>query len=171
MATIANNKIYIAGLTESSSLITGGDRDGLLLTLDFDGNVIEYFTWGDDAMNSFHDLAVQGSNIYLTGESVANNQESGFLLAFTDVTVSTFEPEVQVNIQVYPNPSQGNIIIEGNENLLGTELNIFDQLGRLVAKERIQSERMETYLKQGGIYYVNIQSEDFMLTRKVVVVK
>ncbi len=71
----------------------------------------------------------------------------------------SMEEENDVKIQVYPNPNDGNFIIEGSQ--LNTELVIFDLLGKEVFKTILSTDRQQevaTYLNK-GLYVVKVQEK------------
>lgn len=66
------------------------------------------------------------------------------------------------NFTIFPNPTNGVLTIEFPENELGKkELQIFDQCGRLVLKDLVNSQNQSYNLKhlKKGIYWVKISDE------------
>jgi hypothetical protein len=69
-------------------------------------------------------------------------------------------PEVSPLIKLYPNPAQSNITIDisSQENLMGQNLTIHNQLGQIVLTIRLYKLQTQVNLQQlkEGIYFVRI---------------
>ncbi len=74
----------------------------------------------------------------------------------------------EVSLKVYPNPSNGDFIIESA--LLNGKFNvkIYDITGNMVVNEFLQSNRLKTNL-QDGIYFVKIIDGENVYLRKIVI--
>ena len=55
---VEDGKIYIAGLSQSNSIISGTEQDGVLLVLDTASNVLYYETFDAMEKESFQDISV-----------------------------------------------------------------------------------------------------------------
>jgi hypothetical protein len=92
-----------------------------------------------------------------------------------DCTGLPEDPSAALNINVYPNPSDGrfNIEISGMENVM--ELFIVDYKGQLLYQDKVESENGE-YLKHldistypKGIYFLKIVDDNVMRVEKIVI--
>lgn len=85
--------------------------------------------------------------------------------------------EEQVNdtkpqMLVYPNPSQGDFIINFSNLPKGNwTLNVHDVMGRLISTKKVDSNSESTILQINakGLYFVSLQSGDNRITQKVIV--
>ena len=111
----------------------------------------------------------RGSNIFLRWQLIADganrNQYQGFFfddlrIAGTSNTVSTTSIELPENINVYPNPTQGQITIEIPKSIqhpMG-DIQITDQLGKILFTGKITSHSNVFNLShlQPGFYLVHL---------------
>jgi hypothetical protein len=122
--------------------------------------------------NPTHTYSVEG--IYDVTLSVSNecgNDESAEELTAINVgIISSLEP----NVKIYPNPfnSQINleILLNTQENI---KINIYNLMGQLLWSENISGQReifrtvdLDAFAK--GIYFINIQSNSQIISRKIV---
>jgi len=174
--TVVDDIVYVAGLSSSPSIITGGNRDAVLLKVDTNSQVLSYQTWGDTLKNSFLDISVHGNDIYLTGTSVideATEQFSAFLLKTTN-TPTSIEKEIENNISfdIYPNPSPGHLQIQLNNHLdVEGRMTVTDVNGRLVSQKTIsESENLiGISIDKRGVYFITIDNGVYRITKKIVV--
>lgn len=71
----------------------------------------------------------------------------------------------EYKIDIYPNPTTGNITIEGIQN---AEIKIYDCLGRKVLETCFTGQEIDISDQPVGIYFVMIQSDDKLVTKKVL---
>ncbi len=71
------------------------------------------------------------------------------------------------NINIYPNPNNGNFIIEGAE--VNANLIILNLLGKQIINQKISSIKTEIDLSNSsnGIYFIQISSEKESIIRKI----
>jgi len=97
---------------------------------------------------------------------------SGFEYSFTtDSPLTLKENELNSLINLYPNPTYGKFIIEGNE-LENSEIKITDLLGRIIDVRNIKGKQLievDGTIWNPGIYFVNITKNNLTVTKKVVV--
>ncbi len=81
---------------------------------------------------------------------------------------SIFEEEVQADIQLFPNPTSANISLKIPHQLIGSEFQIFDPVGKLVQRGNVMREEQVIDLEQvaNGIYFLSI---DHVYSKKIVV--
>lgn len=173
---VVDDIIYVAGQSSSPSIMSGGDRDAVLLMLDTSGNVLSYQTWGDTLQNSFLDVYADGNSIYLTGTTIidANSgQRSAHLLKVSNIMTSIEDGVVDNNLSfnVYPNPSHGDLKILFNNkthergNLIITDIN-----GRLVSKMtfRENENTINLTIEKLGVFFITIDNGKYRITKKII---
>lgn len=172
---VQDSTIYVGGLTESGSLITGGGvRDAVLLILDTAGNIISYHTYGNQDNESFQDVAVHNENIYLTG-TIENNlsEKKSVLVAIENSTtrIEDFNTLSQFHYDVYPNPAQGLIQIEFDHFVESVrQINLYDITGKLLNSKTINQPIQKTSfdLESDGVYLLEVQFDTFRSVKKIV---
>ncbi len=174
--TVVNDVVYVAGLSSSPSIMTGGGgRDAVLLQLDTNGNVLSYQTWGDNFNNSFRDIYADSNVIYLSGTTEidsATNQNSAFLLKVSNDITGVANIDSKISFTVYPNPSLGEIQVQLNNNLHKTgNLKIVDMKGQLIYNTTINKNQNRIYLslKSKGLYFITVEYEKYRVTKKLII--
>ncbi|MEO1451138.1 MAG: T9SS type A sorting domain-containing protein [Bacteroidota bacterium] len=160
---VENGLVYVAGVSESPEIISGGQRDGILLMLSTEGTVLESYTWGDEQLNNFHDLQVFEDRLYITGTSEADtvtNAKSSFLLAFDDlvtVDVANYEPAVP-SLSIYPNPTAERLFIETLDSQVGA-VTVFNLLGAQMMKSTLTGSTTQLSVANliPGVYLVVVE--------------
>ena len=71
----------------------------------------------------------------------------------------------EYKIKIYPNPTTGNFTIVGIQN---AEIKVYDLLGRKVLENRYKDNKIDISDQLAGIYFVMIQSDDKLATKKVL---
>ena len=85
----------------------------------------------------------------------------------TTVLTATAEPDWARQIDVYPNPTTGNVNIEG-QNLEIKSVEVFDISGRSLFKSENIGRGGPLSIARAGTYFLKIQTEKGVLMRKVV---
>jgi hypothetical protein len=82
------------------------------------------------------------------------------------------KPNFNCNIKIYPNPTSGKLIIE-DENTIGAEILIYNNLGELVLRQDKNSEKATIDLKHlpNGIYYIHLIDLESANRQVILVVK
>ncbi len=89
-----------------------------------------------------------------------------------DIIVHTSINEVNDNIaRIYPNPNNGNFIIELKNNTNNAEVKLFDLAGRMVYNTKENSGTIHINLNQmnAGMYVVEVKSGDLVSRNKITV--
>lgn len=158
---VINDVIYIAGLTESPSLSAGG-IDGLLLQYTVEGDFISYQTWGDEQDNTFRDIVIDQSNIYLAGTNTSQtDSHSAFLLKLEGQVTSVIDNrnEEAPLFTLAPNPSRGQLHLQLVEQIQQASLIlVHDSQGQLITRRFVQAgQTSDTIpLAQAGIYMITL---------------
>jgi hypothetical protein len=119
------------------------------------GDFVNALEWGEYAVtvtDSNNCVAVETFNVY---------------------SIAGIEEDVLKEIKVFPNPAKHYIYIEtGNIRLEEVLLNITDIAGKIIQTEKINLMHTQTLTLQPmppGIYLLGIRTEQFNVTRKIVI--
>ena len=88
---------------------------------------------------------------------------------FNDQTISIDEVSSELNFSVYPNPTQGNIIIKLDND--ATLLQVIDVTGKvIIAKDNIAKgiHSLDLSDLNSGIYFVKMITEDQIKVERVI---
>ena len=103
-------------------------------------------------------------------------------LAYINTIVDEFKPNVlgntsfmSSNFSVYPNPNNGTFHIQLNEVVSDFKISIFDVTGKTVyTNEFSQNSDLVKEIKieeeiSKGIYFMNIKTNDGLVTKKIII--
>ncbi len=100
----------------------------------------------------------------------AANQTSSDVSVFlncTGVGIANFSNEQEISL--YPNPNNGNFIIETTSTEKQT-VQLIDVTGNLVLSQSINGKTaIDTNSLQNGIYFVSVKTMDGLITKKIIV--
>jgi len=168
---------------ESNPVTTDCGDDGV-----FDENDLgEDFVEVDDNFTSSDDLVVE---VDFTTVDCDNDGEYEVIYTVTDESGNTddvtltviVEEEMTIGVEdylvelvdIYPNPTQGIINVDVAD-LKVTEINIYNVVGELVYKSFVNNFATSTNIdlsdQPEGIYMVNVNTEEGMVTKKLTISK
>lgn len=127
---------------------------------------IGYFQYRIKPKSSWHSPTQikNRANIFFDFNTpIATNTTVNYFLT----SVGIEENRSQNDIQVYPNPSEGYVIIENNEKI--EEISIFDLTGRLILKRHPHLNKDFIELNVPGCYFITLKSDGKSSTKKVIV--
>lgn len=122
----------------------------------------EYYTC-DEVSFKIKDL--EGNVLY---ESEGEMQTGIFLTYDNDCSLNVYETEADTEkVSIYPNPSDGKIMIESN-NI--SQIEIFNVIGQSLATISVDADFCEIDMSDfnEGLYFVKIKTADETITRKVI---
>lgn len=122
----------------------------------------------DVASNVFNfsiDVATQAGTPYRMLVDGYNSREGRFCLEVTKTGVSSVIDISQTNIQVFPNPTEGDIQLR---NVTAERVEVLDYLGRLVLSDLNPGSNMDISQVADGIYFLKIYEGNHVYTTKVV---
>jgi hypothetical protein len=163
--------------------------------LALDGNNIPYVIFPDGALSS------KATVMYYNGASWLNAGNTGFsagaisypniatdllnnvyveyydaanMLSVMELDVSTAVKEISDatnNLSVYPNPSNGNVIISFGKTISNAKIKLINAMGQTVSEKQNQSGNqfaLDISNYASGIYYVEVQQSDKVWRTKIV---
>ena len=95
-----------------------------------------------------------------------------FITVSTDPVLSTENPSIDQDIKLFPNPTQGTITLQNNNNIPLTEVVIYDSMGRMVSTKQINGSSitlplsLEAYTE--GIYFIRIRTHEASTIKRIV---
>jgi hypothetical protein len=108
------------------------------------------------------DVAVNASPVGAAG----TNRIDEILITGTDVTVSV--PEITTDVKVYPNPSNGQFVIESGANWT---MMVYDITGRMVTSQQITvgSNDVNLLNQPSGLYFIRLFNKEQSHTIRIVI--
>lgn len=113
------------------------------------------------------------STFTFTKGPVAENQTPSNVPSFSNISINwepvitgVYDPSFEKSFQVFPNPTTGLIQVSG-ENITGIQ--IYNQSGNLIGNASSLSIDLGT--QPEGIYFLRINSDKAVVTKKVVIKK
>ncbi|MDR2971067.1 MAG: T9SS type A sorting domain-containing protein [Bacteroidales bacterium] len=104
------------------------------------------------------------------GISVDYNTTKGFIpIEGVTITGVGIETVTSYELQVYPNPTSGELKIATSECPI-SDIQIYDVVGKLVGQSKIGQSEIEMNISHlpVGIYFLRIQTENGVITRKII---
>jgi hypothetical protein len=88
---------------------------------------------------------------------------------FKEHPTSVEEPD-DVRVQIYPNPSSGEVNIIAGDDLAGSEYTIYDASGAVLRTGIMRSERLTTLLP-AGVFTLVMRSGSISVVERIVVIQ
>ena len=76
--------------------------------------------------------------------------------------------EIENTISIYPNPSNGTFTIQNNE-LQIKNIQIIDITGKVIHNQQFVVPSSQFSIKEKGIYFIKLQTENKILTQKIII--
>lgn len=141
-------------LTTGSNAIDAGNSSSNLFLTEGDLN-------GDTRIQEVNQCQIDIGAFEFTGTNCAASR-------LVTKEAPTTNQEAQISLQVYPNPSSGNYIVEVDESSDG-ELKVYDLTSRLVLNQQFASTNKLEFDLTGypnGIYHLMVVVNEKSITRK-----
>lgn len=130
-----------------------------------DFSVVHQFT-ADSGHSAWAGLIEYENSLYGITTS-GGSHGHGTIYKFTAEILDVIDPE-EKTIKIYPNPTQNYLHLELSSFHLGKEINIYDNVGRSVWKEKAGNlnQRMDVSSLPSGIYFLQIGNERHKIIKK-----
>lgn len=178
--TDGDSIIYVVGTTSSYG---SGVNDIFVLKIDSSGIFIDSLFWGGAYDEVAHDVTMYGPYMYITGDtkSFGNGQingdhkTDGLLLKINGRTMQapdtiatgTVAYNEKFDVNIFPNPSDGDLNIAVSESAIIEIINI---QGRIVGTEILneKANNLDVSFLSDGIYILRIKTDMGIAIRKFV---
>lgn len=160
----------ISQLSSGKILISnynGASASNRLIRLNNDGGIDSSFNIGTGLNNDISRLIIQQDGKILLGgyfTSYNGTTKRGILRLIGEGNLSTNDNEMNNNT-IYPNPVNEKIYLS---NILGTEYEIFDILGKSMSKGRINYNEIDVNFLPIGVYVLKIKNDDYYINKKFI---
>jgi len=104
-------------------------------------------------------------NVHDMGNNMQTAMTSPVYTMACDVQVEE-APAKKTEVQLYPNPTKNNVNLVGLEK--GTSVEVYDLTGRILFKDKAQSDRMEISVAKwnAGVYLVRAAGKTMRLVKE-----
>lgn len=108
-----------------------------------------------------------------------NKQVEGFVILVSNAEINEDEIEqpgtgtaLNLRFAIYPNPSNGQFIIEVDGSLFGTTYKIFDESGRKIFEGNIAQQKNEVSINvAAGVYAISFYRDDEIIKSHKIIIK
>jgi hypothetical protein len=152
------------------------DTHVINISLDNPGcHTINVYDSGHNGMNSFwkpggYHLEDMDGNVLLSSDGVFRDKQTKYF--YIEYPPVSTEELVKPSINLYPNPVSDVLYMQAG-GLINTDIAIYNSMGKLVYSESNMDLNHEQKLDishlNSGIYFVNIHSDSFVSTKKIIV--
>ncbi len=193
-----NGRVYIGGYFEGDIVYTwdagfvnftsNGDKDAYILTLNaIDGSYDSFYQAGGSGEDQIYTLCYNHPNSLYASGSFSGTADFGtngnqnlrnsnggldaFVLKIDTNTNSTGAIDFFKNLRVYPNPVTDKLYIDFGD-IKEARIKLIDLKGSVLwaqDKNPLQSNTAITAPAQGGIYFLEIQSQGYIFRQKILV--
>jgi len=163
-----------SGIIDQPENIEANIGDNVTFSVNAFGTDLNY-QWRKDTENitGANDASYTISNVQTSDEGsydVVIMNDCGNITSdpATVSIVSSVNSLNEINIDIFPNPSTGSFIIETNNNESTAKIIVSNVTGKIICSET-DINRIEINNIQKGVYFVTVQIEDKLITKKVIV--
>lgn len=97
-----------------------------------------------------------------------NFPNAHLVLSVTGTALSVKNNELNQNVSVYPNPSNGLFSINIPENILIEKVNVTDITGKQISIEANSNNQFDLTNFNAGVYFLNIETSEGKIIKKVI---
>ena len=154
--------------TPTYSLHFPSENIGYALT-SYDGSIIQQTIDAGTTWQEIHQHTSQLYDIYFANNNVGwAVGDDGAIIHSANVV--GLENKINSNeILIYPNPSNGVLHIQMDENSKDNPLKIYNSVGRLVAEYPISQGGIDVKGLSEGVYLLKIATDNGLATRKIII--
>ena len=117
-------------------------------------------------------IGVGDTVVTITATDDAGNVSTCTFTITVEYILGTGDTDYNNEIVLFPNPTNGNVTLLNNSNVLINTVTIFDINGRVINEISINGTNLETNFsienQATGLYFVKIVSNDFSIIKKIV---
>jgi hypothetical protein len=130
------------------------------------------YTWNNGSSTTGSSISINpkftGSQVFTITGTSADNCTAKTTLTVSVQACTGVEGNTAALFNIYPNPSQGNLTVDGIEN---GNVKIYNQNGQLVFEGKITSQTNTLDLSHlaKGLYQVNLQQGSQVVVKKIVI--
>jgi len=169
------------------ALVIAVDKSGNVFFADLLNNRIRMINGSTDIINTVIGTGVNGFNgdghtalnteiNYPYGVTFDNNGYLYFsdngngIIRKTDITVGIQQFKNDIQLTVYPNPSNGNFAVETNYTTEKQNLQLFDVTGKMVLSQTLNNKaNINASSLDNGVYFLQVKTNQNISTQKVIV--
>ena len=75
-----------------------------------------------------------------------------------------------INLNIYPNPSKGNLVINASEKII--TISVFNIVGKeVISNAKTNNNQLDLNQLSNGVYFINISTEKGKITKKIILSK
>lgn len=169
--TDALSTVVNSGSTAISNFKMRLFRNGILIG---EEDIEETLLPGDEFVHVFNVEGMgefSGVEIYVEVDTNADQNQGDNILFSNLAIVSSNDLEVASAFTISPNPSNSNIQIQFEEDLLGSQLILYSIEGRIIDKKTVKGQRESISVNNNGTYILKvINSKGGTASKKIVVI-
>jgi extracellular elastinolytic metalloproteinase len=118
------------------------------------------------------EVGVGDTTVTITATDDAGNESVCTFTITVEYILGTGDRDYDKEIVLFPNPTNGNVTLLNNSDLLINSVIIFDINGRVINEITINGTNLESNFsienQATGLYFVKIVSNDFSIIKKIV---
>jgi len=171
------------GVSNCSDVCPGADDSGPCTGEGWPFEVPANYICSNNSNSEKYLVCHEGNTICISSNAVATHLAHGdflgpcsgcdseaFVSPFKNINAAT-DKSLVPDFTVYPNPSYGDFKIELNPSEIGV-LEIYNQNGQVMQSFQVEGQRqLDINLYQSGVYYVQLTTNQQVITRKVTVAR
>lgn len=127
------------------------------------GNQIDFVEFKNSA--PWPNANQNGKYIFVKDKNADNNNGENWELADDSKIVKTND-NVNINFEIYPNPTNG--IVNIPENIDCSRIEIFNTLGQKINFRQIGKSQIELKTEHKGLYFINFYHKNKVITTKII---
>jgi len=160
---LVDSVLNVEGTTSSTQCISGG---GIDLTVTSTNGPVSYLWSTGDTTEDLSNLSPGTYSVSVTDLTGCTVQDS-FVVDTTGSCPTSNDISLRSLIHIFPNPTT-NILQVESENLHIQQIQLFDLRGRMLMGKREQTDILNLYDLSQGIYILEVQTDQGILTEKII---
>ncbi len=127
------------------------------------------FIYGDSLPMDLRGIADFGNTKYIVGGMIGNQEVTNKVWKLDYVTVSLNEEKSDIDISMYPNPTNNFIILESKNSQVKSAF-LYSKEGKLITEYLLKSNKTKIDLADlpSGIYFLKVETDTNSVTKKII---